>query len=484
MYGVGIYNTLVRLRNRFENAFSQIEVQLKRRYDLIPNLVETVKGYMAHEKGTLEAVINARNQAVGGLKAAAAAPGDAAAMHALWPAPSKRWARSLGRLFALAEAYPDLKANQNMAQLTEELTSTENKVAFARQAYNDAVTQYNTYRQSFPPVFFARHVRPQRRRRAAGIRRPRSDRRGAEGDVLNAAELSRTASMTRRGASAAMTNGRRSRLHPTSRSVLASSAELGIASRSLPWPPISTNGRTTPRRTTKWLVAVFPLAVHRRHRRHDGRRVDCAVRVDRRVPTRRAAFRAATCSHADAGRADDPARWPAAARWRSSAAARCSRSPQLRGGGHVVAESLGGRRVFPDTTDPVERRLLNVVEEMALASGVPVPPVFMLDDEAAINAFAAGYSPSDAVVAVTRGCAEQLTRDELQGVVAHEFSHILNGDMRLNIRLIGLLFGILLVGLMGRTIVRSMSYGRLAAASSDSKNGGGAIYIFARRRWR
>jgi LemA protein len=154
MYGVGIYNTLVRLRNRFENAFSQIEVQLKRRYDLIPNLVETVKGYMAHEKGTLEAVINARNQAVGAVKAAAAAPGDAAAMTALAGAEQAVGA-SLGRLFALAEAYPDLKANQNMAQLTEELTSTENKVAFARQAYNDSVTAYNTYRQSFPPVFFA-----------------------------------------------------------------------------------------------------------------------------------------------------------------------------------------------------------------------------------------------------------------------------------------------------------------------------------------
>jgi LemA protein len=154
MYGVGIYNSLVRLANRYKNAFSQIEVQLKRRYDLIPNLVETVKGYMGHEKGTLEAVINARNQAVGGLKAAAANPGDAAAMGQLAGAEQALGA-SLGRLFALAEAYPDLKANQNMAQLTEELTSTENKVAFARQAYNDAVTSYNTYRESFPPVFFA-----------------------------------------------------------------------------------------------------------------------------------------------------------------------------------------------------------------------------------------------------------------------------------------------------------------------------------------
>lgn len=154
MYGVGIYNRLVTLRNRFENGFSQIEVQLKRRYDLIPNLVETVKGYMKHEKETLEGVINARNQAVGGLKSAAAKPGDAAAMKELMVA-EQALTGSLGKLFALAEAYPDLKANQNMAQLTEELTSTENRVAFARQAYNDSVTSYNTYRQTFPPIIFA-----------------------------------------------------------------------------------------------------------------------------------------------------------------------------------------------------------------------------------------------------------------------------------------------------------------------------------------
>lgn len=154
MYGVGVYNSLVRLRNRLENAFSQIEVQLKRRYDLIPNLVETVKGYMKHERETLEAVITARNQAVGAVKAASAHPGDPAAMQQLAGAEAAL-SGTLGRLFALSEAYPDLKANQNMAQLTEELTATENKVAFARQAYNDSVMQYNTYRQSFPPVFFA-----------------------------------------------------------------------------------------------------------------------------------------------------------------------------------------------------------------------------------------------------------------------------------------------------------------------------------------
>ncbi|HEX4414297.1 MAG TPA: LemA family protein [Lacipirellulaceae bacterium] len=154
LWGVGIYNRLVTLKNRYLNAFSQIEVQLKRRYDLIPNLVETVKGYMAHERGTLEAVISARNKAVSGLERASANPGDPAAMQALSSA-EQGLGGALGRLFALSEAYPDLKANQNMAQLSEEITSTENKVAFARQAYNDSATEYNTYKQTFPPVVFA-----------------------------------------------------------------------------------------------------------------------------------------------------------------------------------------------------------------------------------------------------------------------------------------------------------------------------------------
>ncbi|MEQ8849069.1 LemA family protein [Botrimarina sp.] len=154
LFGVGIYNRLVTLKNRFQNAFSQIEVQLQRRHDLIPNLVEVAKGYMSHERETLEAVISARNQAVGALKAASAAPGDPQAMSNL-AAAEQGLSGVLGRLFAVSEAYPDLKANQNMAQLTEELTSTENKVAFARQAYNDSVTEYNTYKQTFPPIVFA-----------------------------------------------------------------------------------------------------------------------------------------------------------------------------------------------------------------------------------------------------------------------------------------------------------------------------------------
>ena len=154
MWVVGAYNRLVALRNRFKNAFAQIDVQLKRRYDLIPNLVETAKGYIKHERGTLEAVVAARNAASSANVRAAQNPGDAAAMKELSGAETALTV-TLGRLFAVAEAYPDLKAYTTMMALMEELTSTENKVAFARQAYNDAVMGYNTQRETFPTNMIA-----------------------------------------------------------------------------------------------------------------------------------------------------------------------------------------------------------------------------------------------------------------------------------------------------------------------------------------
>jgi LemA protein len=151
---IGIYNGLVAFRNRYKNAFAQIDVQLKRRYDLIPNLIETAKGYMAHERQTLEAVITARQTAVRAVQQAAAQPGNPAAMQGL-SAADAGLSGALGRLFALAESYPELKANQNMLALQEELTSTENRIGFARQAYNDAVMEYNTKRESFPANLIA-----------------------------------------------------------------------------------------------------------------------------------------------------------------------------------------------------------------------------------------------------------------------------------------------------------------------------------------
>ena len=153
-YVVAIYNRLVTLKNRFQNSFAQIDVQLKRRYDLIPNLVETAKAYLEHERGTLEAVIAARNEAMAGLKAAAANPESAQALSKLAKAEGGLQG-ALGKLSIVVEDYPDLKADTNMRQLSEELTSTENRVSYARQAFNDAVTDYNSYKQSFPPVILA-----------------------------------------------------------------------------------------------------------------------------------------------------------------------------------------------------------------------------------------------------------------------------------------------------------------------------------------
>lgn len=221
------------------------------------------------------------------------------------------------------------------------------------------------------------------------------------------------------------------------------------------------------RRSTKWLVAMFAASVV------------CIVGSVFLVTLGALKVNQSTRSELGLPTFDaDPIAIPLGASAGTLALIGCGslfKVAQLRGGGTTVAEQLGGYRVPQNTTDPIERRLVNVVEEMALASGVPVPPVYLLKNEEGINAFAAGFSPSDAVVAVTRGTAEQLTRDELQGVVAHEFSHILNGDMRINIRLIGVLHGILLMGLIGRMLFNIAARG---SGRRSSKNDSG-LYLLA-----
>ncbi|TWU30382.1 M48 family metallopeptidase [Bythopirellula polymerisocia] len=221
--------------------------------------------------------------------------------------------------------------------------------------------------------------------------------------------------------------------------------------------------QTDARRTTKWLVVVFTLAVIAIVATVFFATLGLAMMANEQEQLTRGV----------AGDTLDPWNVPLGASACSLAliaGGSLFKVAQLRGGGTTVAENLGAQRVPQNTTDPVERRLVNVVEEMALASGVPVPPVYLLKDEPAINAFAAGYSPSDAVVAVTRGTVEHLTREQLQGVVAHEFSHILNGDMRLNIRLIGVLHGILLMGLIGRMLfqIAARSGGNRRSGKGDS----------------
>jgi Zn-dependent protease with chaperone function len=225
--------------------------------------------------------------------------------------------------------------------------------------------------------------------------------------------------------------------------------------------------QSTARRNTKWLVVVFALAVIgivgttvavAGVAVYYGEQYNRTTAFDQRARPRRYPVEIPL--------------WAGAASLALIGGGSLFKIAQLAGGGTTVAERLGGRRLFPDSLDPTERRLLNVVEEMALASGVPVPPVFLLNKEQGINAFAAGFSPSDAVIGVTRGCAEQLSRDQLQGVIAHEFSHILNGDMRLNLRLIGVLHGILLLGLVGRELMYWAGRG-----GGSSRRGGGVMYL-------
>ena len=434
---VGMYNRLVTLRNRYKNAFSQIDVQLKRRYDLIPNLVEIAKGYIKHERETLEAVIKARNAAYAAGQQAAHSPGDPAAMTALGGAEGQLTG-ALGRLFAVAEAYPDLKANQNMLALQEELSTTENKIAFARQAFNDA---------------------------GDGLQHPATD--VPDGGHRLDAELPRRHPL--RGGTVRGTGGPQGVLHLSGARRDSGGFVFGSFLRTRAMAMDFFENQDHARRQTTRLLVMFALAV--------------AVII-------LAIYLVGVLVLGKASQTLPQQGWLAL--WNPELLVTIAggtilvvslgslyKISQLAAGGEVVAQMLGGRLVDPQTIDLAERRLLNVVEEMALAAGIPVPPVYILDNEPGINAFAAGHEPSSAVVAVSRGGLECLTREELQGVMGHEFSHILNGDMRLNLRLIGIVHGILILTIIGYFVMRSAgAFSSSSSRDSDRKGDSGtAIFL-------
>ncbi len=316
--------------------------------------------------------------------------------------------QALGRLFALAEAYPNLKANQNMLALQEELTTTENRIAFARQAYNDAVMLYNNQRQVFP-----RNL------------------------VAGSLDFDAARAVRDRGSAGT-----------------ASPAGL-LLTTPRPYTVNFFERQAHVRRMSTRLVFLFVVAV-----------IAIVVVIDLVV-----LFAFDRRGHMTGSQVLGLIIGTSVVSLLAIVLAAAFRMISLRGGGGVVARELGGVLVPPDTQDPKLRRLRNVVEEIAIASGTPVPEIYILPHEKGINAFAAGWSTSDAAVAVTQGALDSLNRAELQGVIAHEFSHVVNGDMRLNIRLIGLLFGILFLAVIGR----GLTQGGLIAGSGrrDNRDGNG-----------
>ena len=403
------YNGLVRARNGFKTAFAQIDAQLTRRHDLIPNLVETAKGYLAHERETLDAVVRARAAAVTA-QSGVGGGADVATLAALAGA-ENTLTQALGRFFGLAEAYPNLKANQNMLALQEELTTTENRIAFARQAFNDSVMVYNIKRQVFPTNLVA--------------------------GMFSFAPAGCSRSTTPRNATPRRFRSEPPPLHP-------------------PRPAVNFFERQREvRRVSTRLVFLFAAAVI-------GIVVSVnvvlliALNLSNTPPQHIATVIVATT----------------VVTLIAIGLAALFRTIALRGGGGVVARAAGGVLVPTDTQDPQLRRLRNVVEEIAIASGVTVPEIYILPQEKGINAFAAGWTPADAAVAVTRGSLERLNRAELQGVIGHEFSHVVNGDMRLNIKLMGLLFGILFLAVIGRGFTQA---GFLSGGGRDDNRDSNAL---------
>ena len=495
MFVIGQYNGLVALRNRFKNAYAQIDVQLKRRYGPDPEPGRGRQGLHEPREGDFGG--GDRGPQLGVLPPARpppTAPGDPSAMQKLGQAEGQLNG-ALGRLFALSEAYPDLKANTNMMALQEELTSTENKVSFARQAYNDLRDAVQHPSRDLPHD--RRRQLPELRARQAVRGGHREGEAGPEGVVL---VILRSRWQIPDGRfPMADSKWQINKCHRESGICHRESGichresgichresgichrESGICHRESPSPhprppaPGFTRMATDffdrqdhARRQTGWLVFYFVVAV-------------ALI-----ILTVYAAFTAIVVGGQSAERGApkvevyDPVRLAGVAVVTGTVILLGSvfKTLALREGGAAVARSLGGRLVDGETKDPAERRLLNIVEEMALASGMPVPPVYLMDEETSINAFAAGHTPGDAVIGVTRGSLQHLNRDQLQGVIAHEFSHILNGDMRLDLKLVGILHGILLLALIGQILMRMTQYSGSNRGRSDDKKDNSALAFF------
>ena len=438
---VGMYNRLITLRNRYKNAFSQIDVQLKRRYNLIPNLVEVAKGYIKHERETLEAVIQARNAAYSAGQQAASNPGNRETMTALGGAEGQ-----------LTGAGPIVRRRRGLSRSE----SQSEYDGLARGAFLDR--EQDRLR---PPV--VQRLGDELQHTARGV---------PDGDYRLDVQLPRGASVRDRAGCRA--NGAQGFV------------QLTMATDFF-------DRQDHARRLTRRLVVMFAFSV-----------VAIILAIYFVLALAETAYEQQAeplrSDHHTTSLGDDTTNWPYHEQtqaethrpveptlWRPIlflwvtlgttlviTIGSLYKISELAGGGESVALMLGGRAVNPHTTDLAERRLLNVVEEMALASGVPVPPVYVLDREPGINAFAAGHQPGNAVVAVSAGCLQCLTREELQGVMGHEFSHILNGDMRLNLRLIGVVNGILV---LAHHRLLHTPLGRPYMSSRDSKEGGGAAAI-------
>ncbi len=432
-YLVAAYNSLVSLRNRVENAWRQIDVQLKRRHDLIPNLVEAVKGYMQFERETLNQVVEARGKAI-------SAPDQASRMAA-----ENQLTAGVGRLLAVMENYPQLKADENVLRLQEELTTTENQIAFSRQAYNDAVLQLNTRVETFPTNLIANNF---------GFKGADYFKAAPGDEALPKVDLSM-------GAPALALPPPRPDEGAEGSQAKACAANLDASASPNPMTPQRTDFwelERRNRRETVLLVAVF-IALFAIL----GFGLDFVVGDVSIYGGRLTGFPFLTIV--------------------ALLIATIQSFVSYYGGASLVLLSVHARELTPDT--PQHQTILDVVREMALAARMPVPKAYIIDDPAP-NAFATGRDPDHSVICVTQGLVEEMDREELQGVLGHEMAHIRDYDIRTMMMIAVLVGGI---AMLADFLYRSMWFsggGRRRSSSDSNGSGGGsgalivvAVFILA-----